>query len=141
MILLADLSLSWYSVSVTAAGITTIKTATSGWTNIGVAAGLVAIALLVFMIRPARHSGAIDFVQGAVTGALGLAVLGFTVAAAFTSTTSITAPATAITAGSRLWPAYAGIGLAAVLVAGTLTALVEVLRGVTAPSPALAPPK
>jgi hypothetical protein len=139
LLLLADLSLDWYSVSVTAAGITTIKTAASGWTDIGFVAGLLTIAMLLFMIRPTRRSGEVDVVQAAVTGGLALAVLGFTIAAALTGTASITAPATDIQVGSTLWPAYVGIGLAAAVAAGALTAAVEVLRGVTAPSRAIAP--
>ena len=137
VLLLADLSLGWYSARVAAAGVVTIRSTVSGWTNVGVVAGLVTIAMLVFMIRPARHSGVIDFVQAAVTAALGLAVLGFAIAAAFTSSASITVPAAAIAVGSRLWPSYAGIGLGAVVAVAALTALAEVLRGVTAPARAI----
>jgi hypothetical protein len=75
--------------------------------------------------------------HAAVTAALGVAVLGFTVAAAFTGTASVTAPATAVEVGSRLWPVYGGIALSAIVAAATLTALVEVLRGFTAPSRAI----
>ena len=137
VLLLADLSLGWYSVTVTAGGVVSVEATSSGWTNVGVVAGLLTIAMLVYMIRPMRHAGRIDLVQAGVTGALGVAVLGFTVAAAFTGTASITAPETAVEVGSTLWPAYAGIGLSAIVAAGTLTALVEVLRGFTAPSRAI----
>jgi hypothetical protein len=134
VLLLADLSLGWYSVTVRVGGVVNVEASSSGWTNIGVVAGLLTIGMLVYMIRPTRHAGRIDLVQAAVTAALGVAVLGFTVAAAFRGTAAITAPATAVEAGSRLWPAYVGIGLSAVVAAATLTALVEVLRGFTTPS-------
>lgn len=134
VLLLADLSLGWHSVKVTSAGIVDIEATSSGWTNVGLVAGLVTIALLVYMIRPLRRAGAIDLVQAAVTAVLGLAALGFTIAAALAGSASVSAPEAAVEVGSRLWPAYAGIGIAAVVAAGTLTALAEVLRGVTAPA-------
>jgi hypothetical protein len=137
VLLLGDLSLGWYSVTVSAGGVVKVDATSSGWTNIGVVAGLLAIAMLVYMIRPMRRAGRIDLVQAAATAALGVAVFGFTVAAAFRGTASITTPATAVEVGSRLWPAYAGIALSAIVAAATLTALVEVLRGFTAPSRAI----
>jgi len=139
VLLLADLSLGWYSVNVASAGVVNIKATSSGWSNVGLVAGLVTIAMLVYMIRPVRHAGSIDFVQAAITAVLGLAVLGFTSAAALTGSASITAPEAAVQVGSRLWPAYTGIVLGAVVAASTLTALVEVLRGVTAPARAINP--
>ena len=137
VLLLADLSLGWQSVTVTTAEIVTVKATSSGWTNVGLVAGLVTIAMIVYMIRPVRHAGSIDLMQAAVTAVLGIAAFGFTVAAAFTGSTSISAPETAVEVGSRLWPVYVGIGLAAVVAAGVLTALVEVMRGVTAPAHAI----
>jgi hypothetical protein len=133
VLLLVDLSLGWHSVTVTAGGVVSIEATASGWTNVGVVAGLVTIALLVYMIRPLRHAGTVDLVQAAVTAALGVAALGFTIASAFTGSASVTAPEAAVEVGSRLWPAYAGIGIGAIVAVGTVTALVEVLRGVTAP--------
>jgi hypothetical protein len=133
VLLLVDLSLGWYSVKVTAGGVVSIEATASGWTNVGLVAGLVTIALLVYMIRPLRHAGTVDLLQAVVTAVLGIAAVGFTTAAAFTGSASVTAPEAAVEVGSRLWPAYAGIGIAAIVAAGTLTALVEVLRGVTAP--------
>jgi hypothetical protein len=137
VLLLADLSLGWYSLTVSAGGVVNVEATSSGWTNIGVVAGLLTIAMLVYTIRPLRRAGRIEPVQAAVTAVLGVAVLGFTVAAAFRGTASVTAPTTAVEVGSRLWPAYAGIGLSAIVAAATLTALVEVLRGFTAPSRAI----
>lgn len=137
VLLLGDLSLGWHDVRVTAGGVVDISARSNGWSGVGLVAGLVTIAMLVYMIRPARHAGSIDFVQAAVTAVLGVAGLGFTIAAAFTGTASVTAPASAVEVGSRLWPAYAAIGIAAIAAAGTLTALVEVMRGVTAPSRAI----
>lgn len=139
VLLLADLSIGWHTVTVTTAGIVAVETTSSGWTNVGLVAGLVTIAMLVYMMRPVRHAGSIDFVQAVVTAACGVAALGFTIAAAFSSPASVTAPDSAVEVGSRLWPAYVGIGLGAIVAAGTLTALVEVMRGVTAPTRAVKP--
>jgi hypothetical protein len=36
MLLLADLSLGWYPVSVSAGGVVNVEASSSGWTNIGV---------------------------------------------------------------------------------------------------------
>ena len=44
--------------------------------------------------------------------------------AALTASASVTVPQAAVQVGSRLWPAYVGIGIAAVVAAGTLVALV-----------------
>lgn len=138
VLLLADLSLGWRTARVTTAGIVDIQATSSGWAGVGLVAGLVTIAMLVYMIRPLRHTASIDVVQATVTAVLGLAAFGFTTAAAFTGSASVTVPEAAVEIGSRLWPAYAGIGLAAVVAASTLTALVEVVRGVTAPARAAA---
>ena len=53
VLLLADLSLSWYSVSVTAAGITEIEATSSAWAGIGLVAGLLTLAMLVYMHQAA----------------------------------------------------------------------------------------
>jgi hypothetical protein len=139
VLLLADLSLGWYSVKVASGGVVEIDATANGWTNVGVVAGLVTIAMLVYMIRPMRRPGPIDFVQAVVTAALGLAVFGFTTAAALTASASVSTPGALVEVGSRLWPAYGGIGLCAVVAAGTLVALAELLRGVTAPVRSISP--
>src|SRR5579871_2803727 len=137
VLLLADLSLGWYSVDVSSAGVVGIKASSSGWTNLGLVAGLAAIAMLIYMIRPVCHSGVVDLAQAAVTSGLGFVVLGFTIAAALTGTATVAVPETAIQVGSKLWPSYAGIGLAGIVVVATLTALGEVARGATAAPPGL----
>jgi hypothetical protein len=92
--------------------------------------------MLLYMVRPLRRIGSVDLLQAAVTAALGVAVAGFTIAAALTDSASITAPETAVQVGSNLWPAYAGIGISAFVAAAAVTAFVLVMRGATAPSPA-----
>jgi len=133
VLLLADLSLGWYSVDVSSAGVVGVKATSSGWTNVGLVAGLAAIAMLIYMMRPVRHSGVIDYAQASVTSVLGFVVLGLTIAAALTGSASVTVPETAIQVGSKLWPSYVGIGLSAVVAIAGLIALVEVIRGATAP--------
>ena len=136
VLLLADLSLGWHEVTVETAGLVRVSTTSSGWTNLGLVAGLLTIAMLLDMMRPLRRGGFVDLLQAAVTAALGIAVAGFTIAAALTDSASITAPETAVEIGSRLWPAYAGIGIGAFVAAAAVTAFVLVMRGATAPSPA-----
>src|SRR5579871_6560401 len=115
VLLLADLSLGWYSVDVSSAGVVWVTASSSGWTNLGLVAGLAAIAMLIYMIRPVRHSGVIDLAQAAITSGLGFVVLGFTMAAALTGSASVTAPETTIKVGSKLWPSYMGIGLSGIV--------------------------
>ena len=134
VLLLADLSLGWYDVRVATAGVVDISTTSSGWSDLGLVAGLLTIATLVYMIRPVRRDGSVDVAQAGVTAVLGLAVIGFTIAAALTGSAEVTTPTTSVQVGSTLWPAYAGIALAAIVAGGALTAFALVLRGVTAPS-------
>ena len=136
VLLLADLSLGWHEVRVETSDLVSISTTSSGWTNLGLVAGLLTIAMLLFMIRPLRRTGSVDLLHAAVTAALGVAVAGFTIAAALTGSASITAPDTAVEVGSSLWPAYVGIGIGAFLAAAAVTAFVLVMRGATAPSSA-----
>ena len=134
VLLLADLSLGWYEVKVAVADTVAVTTTASGWGQSGTVAGLLALAMLVYMIRPMRRDGAVDLVQAAVTAVLGLGAFGFATARALTGVASVTTPETAVQIQSTLWPAYVGIALGAILAAATITALVLVLRGATTPS-------
>jgi hypothetical protein len=134
VLLLADLSLGWHEVKVATAGIVDISATSSGWSGLGLVAGLLTIGMLVYMIRPLRHKGSIDIVQAAVAAVLGLAVFGFATAAALTGSASIKAPEAAVEIGATMWPAYVAIALGAVVAGGVVTAFALVMRGVTAPS-------
>jgi hypothetical protein len=134
VLLLADLSIGWHEVEVTAGGVVDITATSSGWSGIGLVAGLLTIALLVAMIRPLRGDGSVAAEVAATTAAIGVAILGFTIAAALTGSASVDAPAASVEVGAHLWPAYAGVALAAIVAGGTVTALALVLRGATAPS-------
>ena len=52
VLLLADLSLGWYAVKVAVAGVINIDVNASGWGHFGTVAGLLTIAMLIYMIRP-----------------------------------------------------------------------------------------
>ena len=139
VLLLADLSLGWHDVSVSAGGVVDISATSSGWTGFGVVAGLLTIAMLVFMIRPLRRDASVTLAQAAVTAALGVAAAAFTVVAALTGSASVTAPTAAVEVGSTLWPAYVGIAIAVVVAVAAVTAFVLVLQGATTPSRAAQP--
>lgn len=139
ILLLADLSLGWYDVKVAVAGVVNISATASGWGQVGTVAGLLTIAMLVYMIRPLRGSGTVTHMQAIVTAVLGLGAFGFTVARALTGTASVTTPATTVQVQSTLWPAYAGIALGTVIAAASITALVLVLRGATTASHVIRP--
>lgn len=142
VLLIADLGLGWHTVTILTTGpgpseSVVVKVSATGWTNVGLFAGFIAIATLVMLARSTWQSVAVDLPQSAVTAALGVASLGFTIGAALAATTSVTVSATGQELASRAWPAYAGIGLAAVVALGTLIALLEVYREAPAPSGAV----
>ena len=139
VLLLADLSLGWYDVMVTAAGIVDITANATGWGHIGTVAGLLTIAMLVYMIRPMRRDGSVNLTQAAVTAVLGVGAFAFTVARALNGAASVNTTTTAVQVHSTLWPAYAGMALGAVMAGAVVTALVLVMRGVTAPSRVVQP--
>jgi hypothetical protein len=134
VLLLADLSLGWYDVKVAVTDIVAVTATASGWGQTGTVAGLLTLAMLIYMIRPLRRDGAVGLAQAAVTAVLGLGAFGFATARALTGVASVTTPSTAVQVQSTLWPAYVGIALGAILAGATITALVLVLRGATAPS-------
>ena len=139
VLLLADLSLGWYAVKVAVAGVVDIDVNAGGWGQFGTVAGLLTLAMLIYMIRPIRQDGAVSLVQAVVTAVLGLGAFGFTVARALNGSASVTTMATTVQVHSTLWPAYAGIALGAIMAGAVITALVLVMRGATAPSPVIHP--
>ena len=139
VLLLADLSLGWYEVKVAVAGVVDINVNAGGWGHFGTVAGLLTIAMLIYMIRPMRHDGAVTLAQAVVTAVLGLGAFGFTVARALNGSASVTTMATTVQVHATLWPAYVGIVLAAIMAGAAITALVLVMRGATTPSPVVHP--
>ena len=75
----------------------------------GTVAGLLTLAMLIYMIRPMRHDGSVSLTQAAVTAVLGLGAFGFTVPRALNGAASVNTSTTAVHVHSTLWPAYAGI--------------------------------
>jgi len=139
VLLLADLSLGWYGVKVAVAGVVNIDVNASGWGQLGTVAGLLTIAMLIYMIRPMRHEGAVSLTQAVVTAVLGLGAFGFTVARALNGSASVTTMTTTVQVHSTLWPAYVGIALGAIMAGAVITALVLVMRGATARSTVINP--
>jgi len=134
VLLLADLSLGWFTVRVAVAGIVDVDATASGWGSVGTVAGLLGLAMLVAMIGPLRRDGSVTLVRAAVIGVLGLGTFGFSVARALNGTTSVTTQVTAVQVHSTLWPAYVGIVLGAIVAGGAITALVLVMQGARTPS-------
>lgn len=134
VLLLVDLSLGWHGVTVSGGGLVDVSATSSGWAGPGLVAGLLAIALLVSIVRPLRRDGAVDEGQAATTALIALAAAGFTIGAALTGSVSINAPGAAVQVGSRLWPAYAGIALAAAVALAAAAACALVLAGATSPA-------
>jgi hypothetical protein len=139
VLLLADLSLGWYGVKVTVAGVVDIDVNAVGWGQFGTVAGLLTIAMLIYMIRPMRHEGAVSLTQAIVTAVLGLGAFSFTVARALNGSASVTTMTTTVQVHSTLWPAYAGIALGVVMAGAAITALVLVMLGARAPSTVIHP--
>jgi hypothetical protein len=135
VLLLAALSAGWFAVRVAVAGVVDIDVNASGWGQTGTVAGLLTIAMLISMISPLRHEGAVGFGQALTTALLGIGAFGFTIARALGGEASVTTPASAVQVHATLWPAYAGVALGAVMAGAATIALVLVSRGARAPSP------
>ena len=139
VLLLADLSLGWFSVKVAVAGVVDVSANATGWGSTGTVAGLLALAMLVGMIGPVRREGSVTLARAAATGVLGLGAFGFTVARALDGVASVTTPVTAVQVQATQWPTYVGIVLGAAVAGGMITALVLVMQGVRAPSGVIHP--
>jgi hypothetical protein len=135
VLLLAALSAGWFAVEVAVAGVIRIDVDASGWGRLGTVAGLLTIAMLIAMIGPLRHEGAVALPRAMTTALLALGAFGFTVARAMSGSATVNTTATAVQAHATLWPAYLGVALGALMACAATTALVLVMRGARDPSP------
>jgi hypothetical protein len=120
-----DLFLDWQKASVSVAGVVNIHTASSGWAGWGFVVGILAIVVIVAALT--RHV--------AWTLGLAIAMLIATALAAFIGETNVSTPGVGVAVETTLWPAWVGVGLAAVTTAAALVPflprLAEPPRGLT----------
>jgi hypothetical protein len=132
-LLLADLFLDWSTATVQLAGAIEVETGTSAWGGWGALAGLLLIAFLVleismfvgWMVASPRLLSAASIIA--------IAAAAFTYVEFFTGTTSVTAGAVSISVDERLWPAWLGLVLAAIVAAAAVTRLALQARETAAP--------
>jgi hypothetical protein len=99
-----------------------VDSGSSAWSSgSGIAAGVVVMALVILELPPlvAGRTTATP-ARAWLVAALGTAVLGFTIAAFTTASVDVSTPMTAVHIEGRLWPAYAGLVLAALIALGGL---------------------
>jgi hypothetical protein len=114
-----DLILDWQKATVEIAGVVDLESATSGWSGWGVAAGLLAIAVIVLAIT--------RLAIGTAVAAAGMLVA--TVLTAFTGDADLVPPRVRAEVDTTLWPTWIGLGLAGVTLLAALTPFVETLAG------------
>jgi hypothetical protein len=125
------LLLDWRRVSVEVAGVVDVEQTSSGLSNWGVVAGVIAVALVVLTL--ARIRGDTPATPRRLLAELILAVglLVFTVVAMFTGDVNVSAGPVGIEVETTLWPAWVGLFLAAVIV---VAAAVEAAPEVSSPA-------
>lgn len=119
VLFLVILSLDWHRTSVQVFGEGDAEAASSGWSGWGLLAGFCAVAIVGLeldrQVRKRSHEGQTLVDLGLAVGA-GLA----TVAAVFTGDASVSAGPVAVEVGLTLWPAWAGLALAGLMVAAAV---------------------
>jgi hypothetical protein len=119
LLFLVILFFDWHRTTVKALVGPDLAAGSSGWSGWGLLAGVCAIALLGLevdrMLRNRSHEG-----QALVDLALAIGVALATVAAVFTGDASVSAGAVGVEVASTLWPAWAGLVLASIIVVAAL---------------------
>jgi len=114
--LIVDLFFDWRSVSVMAPAIS-VHAGSSGWdSNWGVAAGMVALGLLISELpKLAKGVDEASTARATVVAVLGVLTLGFTIGAFTATEVDFNGPMAAVQVNGHLWPAYVALGLAVVI--------------------------
>jgi hypothetical protein len=113
---IVDLFLDWRSVSVMVPFMS-VHAGSSGWdSNWGVAAGMVALGLLISEL-PQLAKGVVgaSTARATVVAVLGVMTLGFTIGAFTATEAEFNGPMAAVQVNGHLWPAYAALGLSVVI--------------------------
>jgi hypothetical protein len=126
-LLVLDLFLHWQKASVGVGSVVSIHTASSAWAGWGFVVGILAIAVISATLTR----------RVAWTLGLAMAMLVATALAAFTGEANVSTQGVGVAVQTTtLWPAWVGLGLAAVT---TAAALVPLLPALAAPPRGLKP--
>lgn len=122
--LFVDLFLDWREVSVRAGGFD-IHVGSSAWSSgWGIAAGVAVMALVIAELPLLAGGQATSTpVRAGLLTSLAAVLVGITIAGFATASVDVSVPDTAVQVGGRLWPAYAGLVLAALVALGTFLQL------------------
>jgi hypothetical protein len=128
VLLFLDLCLDWHRASVSLVGSLDVHADASALAGWGLLAAIAAGGLIAWEAR--RTFGSKEVEDGEVlSAALGVATLAFTAIEFFSgSTTVVVGGMMNVSAGTRLWPAYVGLALAAVLAVCTIAQLARPIR-------------
>jgi hypothetical protein len=131
VLFLIMLSLDWHRTYVRVLGEGDAEAASSGWSGWGLVAGFCALAIVGLeldrQVRGRSHEG-----QTLVDLGLAVGAAIATVAAVFTGDASVSAGGLGVEVGSTLWPAWAGLVLAGLMV---VAAVVPTLPEANAEAP------
>lgn len=110
------LLLDWRRVSVEVAGVVDVEQTSSGLSNWGIVAGVIAVALVVLTLARIRGDAPASRRRLLAELILAVGLLVFTVVAMFTGDVNVSAGPVGIEVETTLWPAWVGLFLAAVIV-------------------------
>ena len=116
--LIVDLFLDWRSVSVMVP-MMSMHAGSTGWdSSWGIAAGMVALGLLLSELpQLAKGVAGASTARATVVAVLGVLTLGFTIGAFTATEVDFNGPMAAVQVNGHLWPAYVALGLAVVIAA------------------------
>jgi hypothetical protein len=119
-LLLVDLCLDWQRASVSMPGVVAVEAGSSGWSGVGLFAGIA--ALVVVGCEIARRTGHGE--RPGLTAWAAVIACGAVILAVLDQTSLVVAPHMhiAVKAGSTLWPAWVGLGLSLLAAAAAVAA-------------------
>lgn len=125
------LLLDWRRVSVEVAGVVDVEQTSTGLSNRGIVAGVIAVALVVLTLARIRGDTLASHRRLLAELILAVGLLVFTVVAMFTGDVNVSAGPVGIEVETTLWPAWVGLFLAAVIV---VAAAVEAAPELSSPA-------
>jgi predicted transporter len=127
--LFADLFLGWREVSISVPALN-MDVSSNAWNSTyGIAAGMLVLGLLLSEVPRLRDSSpGGDASRAGFVAVLAAATFGFTAAAFAAAEVSFNGPMATVAVGARLWPAYAAVVLASLILSLAVAQLLLAAR-------------